>query len=182
MAGSPLSSAGIVRLMQCVQLCGLPPLVVLSSLPGKVLSARRNVGGGLAMLRKNLDASVPRCRGYPQWGAVSGVDESWAAKLSIGSGDCSAGILVLSRRPMMHVNVQMSEIESTCGSAPPSKSPTVGWSGPRPCIMRTATEAPTRASPRAAALFRSPCRYRCRVLLNFYLHRRHKTQVSQCPT
>ena len=30
------------------------------------------------------------------------------------------------RGAMMHVNVKTSEVESTCGTAPPSKSPTVG--------------------------------------------------------
>jgi hypothetical protein len=27
---------------------------------------------------------------------------------------------------VMHVNVKTAEVESTCGTAPPSKSPTVG--------------------------------------------------------
>jgi hypothetical protein len=46
---------------------------------GTVLFACRNVGCGLEMLRKNLDALVMRCRSYPQL-AMNRLYESWCRR------------------------------------------------------------------------------------------------------
>ncbi|KAF1931449.1 uncharacterized protein M421DRAFT_347553 [Didymella exigua CBS 183.55] len=49
-----------------------------------------------------------------------------------------------------------SEVESTCGTAPPSKSPAAGWSGPRPAyIMRRGSGLPWQIV-RLHSVFRPP--------------------------